>query len=71
MGGRVVKRGSVVLIRYPFTDLSGAKVRPAIIITPEEFLKRMDDVICLFVSSVVPERKQRHFRKPLNNHPVG
>jgi mRNA interferase MazF len=58
MGGRVVKRGSVVLIRYPFTDLSGAKVRPAIIITPEEFLKRMDDVICLFVSSVVPERNK-------------
>jgi mRNA interferase MazF len=58
MGGRVVKRGSVVLIRYPFTDLSGAKVRPAIIITPDEFLKRIDDVICLFVSSVVPERNK-------------
>ena len=25
-------RGDVVLIRYPFSDLSGAKIRPAIII---------------------------------------
>lgn len=56
MGRRIVKRGSVVLIRYPFTDLSGAKVRPAIIITPDEFLKRIDDVLCLFISSVVPEK---------------
>ena len=42
MGRRIAKRGSVVLVRYPFTDLSGAKVRPAIIITPDKFLKRMD-----------------------------
>ena len=59
MGRRIAKRGSVVLVRYPFTDLSGAKVRPAIIITPDEFLKRMDDVICLFISSVIPEVNTR------------
>ncbi len=59
MGRRIAKRGSVVLVRYPFTDLSGAKVRPAIIITPDEFLKRMDDVICLFISSAVPESNKR------------
>ncbi len=58
MGRHIVKRGSVVLIRYPFTDLSGAKVRPAIIITPDEFLKRLDDVLCLFISSVVPEKNR-------------
>jgi hypothetical protein len=28
MAQSIVKRGSVVLIRYPFTDLTGAKVRP-------------------------------------------
>jgi len=28
---------SVVLIRYPFTDLSGAKVRPALVLTPTIF----------------------------------
>ncbi len=59
MGRRIAKRGSVVLVRYPFTDLSGTKVRPTIIVTPDEFLKRMDDVICLFISSVIPESDKR------------
>ena len=28
-------RGEVVLVRYPFSDLSGTKVRPAIVISPD------------------------------------
>lgn len=58
MGKGIVKRGSVVLIRYPFTDLSGLKVRPAVIVTPDQFLSRLDDVLCLFISSVVPEKDE-------------
>lgn len=54
MANRIVRRGSVVLIRYPFTDLTGSKVRPAVILTPDELLPRLDDVLCLFVSSSVP-----------------
>lgn len=54
MAGKIVTRGSVVLIRYPFTDLSGSKVRPAIILTPKELLHKIDDVHCLFISSVAP-----------------
>jgi len=50
-----VKRGSVVLIRYPFTDLTGAKVRPALVLTPDHLLPRLEDVLCLFISSVMPE----------------
>lgn len=50
----LVKRGSVVLIRYPFTDLTGAKVRPALVLTPDHLLPRLDDVPCLFISSVMP-----------------
>ncbi len=26
-------RGSVILVRYPFTDLSGSKVRPAVVVS--------------------------------------
>lgn len=26
-------RGEVVLVRYPFSDLSGSKVRPAVIVS--------------------------------------
>jgi mRNA interferase MazF len=30
---RNYSRGEVVLVRYPFSDLSGAKVRPAVIVS--------------------------------------
>jgi len=50
----IVKRRSVVLARYPFTDLAGAKVRPAVILTPHELLRKLDDVLCLFISSSIP-----------------
>lgn len=38
MAQPLVKRGSAVLIRYPFTDLTGAKVRPALVVTPDPLL---------------------------------
>ena len=41
MAESVVKRGSVVLIRYPFTDLTGVKVRPALVVTPDQLLPRL------------------------------
>ena len=55
MAPSVVKRGSVVLIRYPFTDLTGAKVRPALVVTPDHLLPRLEDVLCLFISSAMPD----------------
>src|SRR5262245_57467723 len=54
MAKRIVKRGSVVLIRYPFTDLTGTKVRPAIVLTPDRLTHKLDDVLCLFISSSMP-----------------
>ncbi len=54
MGKQTVRRGSIVLVRYPFSDLSGTKVRPAVILTPDNLLSRMDDVLCLFISSSIP-----------------
>ena len=55
MAQSLVKRGSVVLIRYPFTDLTGAKVRPALVLTPDHLLSRLDDVLCLFISSAIAQ----------------
>ena len=49
-----IGRGSVVLIRYPFTDLSGVKVRPALVVSPDNLLPHVDDVLCLFISSSIP-----------------
>jgi mRNA interferase MazF len=54
VGIRRLKRGSIVLVRYPFTDLSSAKVRPAVVVSPEPFLSQGDDILLLFISSVIP-----------------
>ena len=55
MARSMISRGSVVLVRYPFTDLTGAKVRPALVVTPDNLLLHMDDVLCSFISSNMPE----------------
>ena|SRR3989338_1718677 len=43
------KKGKIVLIPFPFTDLSASKVRPAVIISC--FLQG-EDIIVAFISSV-------------------
>jgi mRNA interferase MazF len=55
MARETYQRGSVILVRFPFTDLSGSKIRPAIIITPTKFLAESDDVLCAFISSSLPD----------------
>lgn len=44
----VLARGDIVLVSFPFTDRSGSKIRPAVIVN----LLR-EDVLLAFISSVV------------------
>jgi mRNA interferase MazF len=55
MAQETYSRGSIVLVRYPFTDLSGSKVRPAVIVTPQKYLVKSDDILCAFISSSIPD----------------
>lgn len=41
-------KGAVILVPFPFTDLSGDKVRPAIIVSKA---KLADDVVVAFITS--------------------
>lgn len=50
-----LQRGDVVLVPFPFTDLSGRKVRPAVIVSPDPL---GHDVLVAFVSSVIPDHPQ-------------
>lgn len=42
--------GSIVLTRFPFTDLSGAKRRPALVVSCEN--ERRSDLIVCFITSM-------------------
>ena len=46
-----LQRGDVILVPFPFTDLTSTKVRPAVIISADP---QTEDVMIAFLSSVVP-----------------
>jgi mRNA interferase MazF len=46
-----MKKGDVVLIKFPFTDLTGSKLRPALVL-----FESGDDVVVSFITSVLTER---------------
>jgi mRNA interferase MazF len=45
------RRGQVVVVTVPFTGQSGAKLRPAVVVSAEKFHRRLRDVIICPVSS--------------------
>lgn len=53
------KRGQVVVVEVRFSDLSGTKRRPALIVSAESFHRTLADVIVCPISS-----QPRFYRKP-------
>ena len=45
-----MKKGDIVLVRYPFTDFSSEKLRPALILMPED---EEGDFLLAFITSTV------------------
>ena len=45
------KRGDIVLVSFPFTDLTFAKRRPALVVSRDAFNSRDEDLILLAVTS--------------------
>ena len=52
MSAPKLSRGDVVLVRFPFTDLAGTKLRPAVVVSPGGIGQ---DVILAAVSSAIPK----------------
>ena len=53
------KRGYVVVVEVPFSDLSGTKRRPALVVSVEKFHRALPDVIVCPISS-----QARFYRRP-------
>ncbi len=49
----MITRGDIVLVRYPFTDFSETKLRPALVLVPED---EEGDYILSFITSVSVQR---------------
>jgi mRNA interferase MazF len=43
--------GNIVLVRYPFTDLTTSKKRPAVILSPRTYTDRFGDVVVVPLTS--------------------
>lgn len=58
--------GDVVLIGFPFTDLSGLKQRPALIISSSWYNEKRQDVILSAITSQIPTKiaKDEHLFSP-------
>ena len=56
-----MNRGTIVLTKFPFTDLTASKRRPGIIVSGK--ISDNNDVIIAFISSVIPpELRETDYR---------
>jgi hypothetical protein len=49
------KRGDIVLVSFPFTDLSSSKRRPALVVSPDEFNGIGQEVVLVAITSQEPD----------------
>jgi mRNA interferase MazF len=46
-----VQRGDIVIVDYPYSDRSGSKVRPALVVQSDSYNGQLSDTILALVSS--------------------
>ena len=51
----MIEQGEIILLSYPFSNLKERKIRPAIVISNNNFNKKGDDVILVPLTSVLKE----------------
>lgn len=54
------KRGDVVLLPFPFTDLTSSKQRPALIISEDDFNRDGVDVVVCAITSQNPDEASEY-----------
>lgn len=56
-----VKQREIILINFPFSDLTGAKVRPALVISNNEYNQQNLDALVLAITSNLSDNKYKVF----------
>jgi mRNA interferase MazF len=51
-----MNKWDIVLLSYPFTDLSGAKVRPAVVISPTTYNQSNQDAVFVLITTNTARR---------------
>jgi mRNA interferase MazF len=51
------KRGDIVLVPFPFTDLRSAKQRPALVISPDALNSVREDLLLAGITSQIPDAR--------------
>jgi mRNA interferase MazF len=49
------RRGDIVLVAFPFTDLTSTKRRPALVVSPDSFNDQLEDLVLVALTSRVSE----------------
>lgn len=60
------RQGDLILVPFPFTDLSAIKRRPALVVSPDRLHEHSDDVILAAITSQVPPSLSE-FEMPLRS----
>ncbi len=61
------KRGDIILVPFPFTDLSSAKVRPALVLSQKRE-KSLDMVVCFISSQTDVKNGQTAYLEPAESN---
>ncbi len=58
------KRGDIVLVPFPFTDLSSSKRRPALVVSPDSFNTLREDLLLVAITSQLVDDENVVFLEP-------
>ena len=50
------KKGEVVLVAFPFTDLTTTKIRPALVVSSDSFQHSGQDIVLAGITSQIPKK---------------